>query len=114
MLFELPTAGAAHDDIVQLVIEVWTEQAAKAGIDLSGFNAASPLDERIAWARANGLEIGCVLSRFSSKLQQSTAAQVRECIHCAAGQRFYVPPEYVCVDEAVSGRKSRRDGLDRI
>ena len=114
MNIALPDAGAANDDIVRSCLETWVEAATKAGIDLTGFNPEAPLSERITWALSQGLEIGAILSRFSSKLQHSTASQVCDCAVFAAWHKIYGPPEFVCVDEAVSGRKSRRDGLDRI
>ena len=47
-------------------------------------------------------------------MQHSTESQCRDCTEYAAWHRFYVPPEFVCIDEAVSGRKSRRAGLQRM
>jgi DNA invertase Pin-like site-specific DNA recombinase len=109
----LPVAGAATAEILGLACESWIETATNTGMDLRDLNPRDPLPNRIAWAVGQGLEIGVVLSRFSSKLQHSTAAQVRECLQFAARNRIYVPPEYVSIDEATSGRKSRRAGLDR-
>jgi site-specific DNA recombinase len=114
MSIALPDAGAANAEIARLCQETWTEAAAKAGISLVGFDPAAPLAERIAWALVQGLDIGAILSRFSSKMQHSTPGQVCDCTEFAAWHGIYVPPEFVCVDEAVSGRKSRRDGLDRM
>ncbi len=110
----LPTAGSASPEIAKLVHELWQDEAAKAGINLDGFDPMSSLGDRIAWARGKDLSIGSGLSRFSSKLQHSTAAQIADCVLYAARHNTYLPPEYVCVDEAVSGRKTRRDGLERI
>ncbi|NLF71023.1 MAG: recombinase family protein [Candidatus Anammoximicrobium sp.] len=110
----LPTAGSASPDLVQLVQQTWSEIAARAGIDVMGFDPAASLVDRLAWAQSKGLDIGAVLSRFSSKLQHSTTAQVLDCVSFAANHGIYVPPEFVCVDEGVSGRKSRRDGLERM
>ena len=59
------------------------------------------------------MEIAAVLSRFSSKLQHSTHAQVQHTVEYAARHKMYVPPEYICVDEAEKGRRVRRDGLER-
>ncbi|MCY2995963.1 MAG: recombinase family protein [Planctomycetota bacterium] len=114
MTHVLPTAGSASPDLVQLIQQTWLESAARAGIDLTGFDPAASLVDRLAWAHSKSLEIGTVLSRFSSKLQHSTTAQVQDCVQFAANHGIYVPPEYICVDEGVSGRKSRRDGLDRV
>ena len=81
--------------------------------DLSGFDPASTLEVRIAWAIAQAYEIGTIYSRFSTKLQHSTEDQVRECIQWAARNRIYVPPELISVDEWVKGKQIQRAGLDR-
>src|SRR6516162_3434862 len=109
----LPSEGAAGDNLRRQAHQTWMEAAGKAGVDLRGFRPDAPLAERLAWARGQGLEIATVLSRFSSKLQHSTHSQVQENVAFAAWHRMYPAPEYLCVDEAISGRKTRRDGLDR-
>lgn len=114
MTESLPSAGSASPELALQVRETWADEARRVGIDLSGFDPSAPTGPRLAWARAAGLEIGCALSRYSSKLQHSTGAQIHECLVFAAGRRIYVPPEFACVDEGVSGRKQRRDGLDRV
>jgi site-specific DNA recombinase len=110
----LSDAGAAGDDVVRVVRETWIETALKAGIDLTNFRPDAPLVERLSWALSVGLDIAAILSRYSSKMQHSTDSQCRDCAEYAAWHRFYVPPEFVCIDEAVSGRKSRRAGLQRM
>ncbi len=114
MIDEIPEAGSANAEIRALVHSVWIETLQSRTLDVTGFDPNSALSDRLAWATAHGFLIGGVLSRFSSKLQQSTSAQVRENVVFAGSHRIYVPPEFVCVDEAVSGRKSRRDGLTRM
>ena len=111
---ELPLLGSASVELAQHVHTFWMDNAAKRGIDLTGFDPNATLSERCNFAKARKLDIAAVLSRFSTQLQQSTKTQVEECIRYAASQGFYVPPEYICVDEGVSGRKSRRAGLDRM
>ena len=113
-MIALPVAGAAGAELAPAVHDIWIDAAARAGINLCGFNAAASLPDRLAWAARVGLTIGTVLSRYSMKLQHSTTDQIRDCLQFAAAERTYVPPEYICVDEAVSGRKARRDGLDRV
>jgi hypothetical protein len=110
----LSTAGAATDALARQAHQRWMEAATRAGLDLSGFDPDAPLADRIAWAQARGLGIAAVLSRYSSKMQHSTASQVEECVSFAAWHQIYAPPEYFCIDEAVSGRKARREGLDRV
>lgn len=109
----LPSAGAANAEVALQAHQSWYEAASHVGVDVSGLAFESSLESRLAWALSIGLTIGCILSRFSSKLQHSTSAQVVECVRYAAAHGIYVPPEYVSVDEGVSGRKQRRDGLNR-
>jgi site-specific DNA recombinase len=101
-------------EVAQIAEDHWIEVARRSGVDLTGFDANAPLTDRIAWARAARLDVGGVLSRYSSKMQHSTNSQVQECVAFAATHGIYVPPEFICVDEATSGRKSRRKGLDRM
>jgi hypothetical protein len=109
----LPVEGSADAEVCRMVHEVWVDAARRAGTDLTGFDPGAPLEERLAWAARMGLEVGAVLSRFSKKMQHSTAAQVRDCVKFAAGAGVYTPPEFVCVDEAISGRKRSRAGVER-
>jgi len=87
---------------------------AAAGIDLSGFDPDAPLIDRLSWAREMGLDIGGCYSRYSTKLQHSTYDQVRASVMYGARHKIYIPPEYVCVDEAVKGSRSRRKGWARL
>ena len=82
---QLPVAGAASPDLARRVHEWWTEAAAKAGLDLSGFRPDSPFAERASWAAGIGLVLAAILSRFSTKMQHSTEAQVKRCVEWAAG-----------------------------
>jgi DNA invertase Pin-like site-specific DNA recombinase len=110
----IPTAGAASNELVSQLITTWGEAAKNAGIELIGFDPSAPLEDRLSWARTSGLSVGAVLTRFSSKESSSTTAQAVDCVRFAPSKGIYVPPEYVCVDEAVTGRKMRRVGLDRV
>ena len=69
---------------------------------------------RAAWAASVGLVLAAILSRFSTKMQSSTDTQVRECVEWAARNRMYPPPELVCADEAVTGKKIDLAGLNRV
>ena len=113
MTMKLPPAGAAKPELMAEAHQEWIEEARKNGIDLSTFDPTASLEERIAWAMSVGLEIVCCLSRFSSKLQHSTGDQVLANAKFAAAHKMYLPPEFISVDEGVSGRKTRRDGLQR-
>jgi DNA invertase Pin-like site-specific DNA recombinase len=52
-----------------------------------------------------------IYARFSTKYQHSTEDQVRKCREWAERNGLTVRPEHVFVDEAVTGRSSRRSGL---
>lgn len=115
MSYELPTAGSASDELAAKALAWWMEAAEKSGkIDLSGFDPTATLADRIAWAEQARLDIAAILSRYSTKMQDSTESQVKHCIDYAARHGIYVPPELICVDEAQKGRRVRRDGLDRV
>ena len=104
----LPTAGAASAGIQDVAHQKWLATAARAGIDLSGFDPLATLAQRIAWARGKGLDIATVLARYSKALQHSTRAQVEDDVEFAAWNHMYPPPEFINVDEGVSGRKLPR------
>lgn len=57
MAFQLPDAGAASQELAREVHEWWQEAAEKTDIDLSGFDPTASLDERVAWALGQGLEL---------------------------------------------------------
>ena len=114
MTIILPNEGAADKDVAQSAHERWQQIATEAGVSLKRFDANAPLHERIAWALRAGLLIATIYARFSSKSQHSTGDQVRECIEYAARNGMYVPPEFISADEAVKGKRVRRDGLDRM
>lgn len=114
MASQIPEAGAVNQELIREIRQWWHEAAEKTDIDLSCFDPSAPLDKRISWALEQGLEIGTVYSRFSSKRQHSTPDQVRTCVQHAAQKGIYCPPEFVCVDEAQRGYRTRREGLDRM
>ncbi|HCS49996.1 recombinase family protein [Rubinisphaera sp.] len=110
---QIPSMGAANNELSRNAAKWWSEMAAIHNLDLENFDPNATLETRVAWAIANGCEIGTIYSRFSTKLQHSTDDQVRENIHWAAKNRIYVPPELISVDEGVKGKRTRRAGLDR-
>lgn len=113
-LTTLSQNGALRQELVPLITNTWLEYAAVADIDLKNFPRTGTLQERVVWARGRGLSIGTILTRYSTKDQDSTEAQAAECLKAAVEKNIYVPPEYVCADEGVSGRKTNRDGLNRV
>ena len=68
----IPSMGAATEKLTRSACTWWSEMAAAHHRDLSGFDPASTLEVRIAWAIAQAYEIGTIYSRFSTKLQHST------------------------------------------
>jgi DNA invertase Pin-like site-specific DNA recombinase len=109
----LPSDGSASPEQQASASRWWTETASKCGVDLSSFDASAVLAVRLAWAAAAGLAIGTVCTRFSTKFQDSTEDQIRACVDWAAKNQIFIPPEFLCVDEAVKGRKQNRPGLNR-
>lgn len=76
--------GAASAQVLREVAGAWKAKAKETNVNIQGLDLDAPLSERIAWALAQGLKIGCVLSRYSSKLQHSTTAQAMDCAEYAA------------------------------
>ena len=114
MSSQLPTAGAANSSLASKVHVWWMEAAAKAGVNLDGFDPDAPLAARMTWAFRTSLLIALAYVRFSSKQQHSDEDQLRANVVYAAQNGMYVPPEFVCVDSAVTGRRVRREGLKRV
>ncbi len=114
MTFGINDVGGVTHDLAAEVTRCWLNAAAKSGVDTSNFAPDASLDRRIAWASRQGLENGCIYTRFSSKHQHSTGDQVRTCFEHAASKGIYCPPEFICADEGTSGCRSRRDGLERL
>ncbi|TWT38947.1 recombinase family protein [Blastopirellula retiformator] len=111
---QISEAGSINAELTRETHQWWMEAAESADIDLTDFNPAAPLTDRIAWALRNNLAIGTIYTRYSTKLQDSTADQTKTNVEHAASIGIYCPPEYVCIDEGQRGCKTRRDGLDRM
>lgn len=111
---ELPTAGAAGPDLMAKAASIWVTAAQRAGINVDGLSITAPIGARLAWAATQSLAIGAVNSRYSTDMQHSTLDQVRSNLEWAAANQVYVPPELICVDEAIKGRKDDRPGLNRL
>jgi len=88
MLENIPEVGAAAEELITQIQQVWLEEAKKAGLSIAGFDPNASLTLRLAFVKSHGLEIGGILSRYSTKLQQSTRAQVEECLRFAAHHRL--------------------------
>ena len=111
---QIPEAGSINAELTRETHQWWMEAAESADIDLTDFNPMAPLQERLAWALCNQLEIGTVYTRYSTKFQHSTADQLKTNVEHAAAKCIYCPPEYVCIDEGQRGFKARRNGLNRM
>lgn len=114
MLNDIPRQGAADSSLAFESHRVWEEMAVHAGLDVTGFQPSSSFAERVAWAVGRGLSVASALSRYSNKLSHSTEAQVLDNTRYAASHKMYLPPELICVDEAITGRRKRRDGVARM
>jgi site-specific DNA recombinase len=113
MLQKLPSEGAASPEVMMQAETAWLAAAENGGLLSQGFDLRASLADRIAWMRLHGYSIGVACARYSHTLSRSTVDQVVEIMIFTARKKVYVPPEFVCVDEAVTGKKSRRAGLDR-
>jgi hypothetical protein len=111
---KLPEEGAASKELMLQAHQWWVESARLTGVNVTALSLNTPLQKRIAWAIGHGFSIGTGYSRFSTNRQDSTEAQVRTYIQHAATHKIYVPPEFICVDEARKGRSQRRPGLERM
>jgi DNA invertase Pin-like site-specific DNA recombinase len=112
--FDLPQEGVASAALRDQAHGWWLAAARASGVDLTGFVAGATVAERVAWAVQGGLQIAAGYSRYSTKRQHSTEDQVRVLVEFAARNRMYLPPELLCVDEGKKGRKSDRDGVNRL
>jgi len=113
IMTNLASAGAIDSQLARQASGWWMEAARAAQIDLAGFDPDASLEARLSWARSRGLDIGGILARQSTKMQDSIDSQIREDTQFAAQKKMYTPPEYMCVD-IQTGRKSDRDGLNRM
>ncbi len=91
----------------------WSEAAVAAGRKLEGFEPAASLEERLAWCQGHDFKTACGYGRFSSKMQKSDLDQSRAIVQTAAVKGYYLPPEYISIDRAKTGRSNRRIGLNR-
>jgi DNA invertase Pin-like site-specific DNA recombinase len=90
------------------------EAAKRHGKDLSWLNRDEPLEKRRAAARANGWEIGSSYCRCSTDMQDSYQGQMTACIDKAIASGIVIFPELAAGDEAVSGKKNGRAGLNLV
>ncbi len=60
------------------------------------------------------LQCGAIYARFSTKHQHSIEDQVRKCLEWAEQQGITVRPEHIFTDEGITGRSSRRRGLEGL
>jgi len=113
VLQNLPSEGSASLEVMKQAEGSWLSAADAAELKRKGFNPHASFADRIAWMLLHGYTIGVACARYSHELSRSTVDQIVEIMIFTARKKIYVPPEFVCVDEAVTGKKSRRAGLDR-
>ena len=99
-----------HYDFVRQHIK----EAAKRISELADFPHSAPFEERRAWAKKHGYAVGCMYQRCSLELQDSYDGQIIENIPLALSKKIMVFPELAAGDEGVSGKKSRRIGLEKL
>ena len=76
MRFELSSMGAVSEELARTVHGVCAAAATTAGMDLTGFDPASPIAERVNWARNAGLDVAAVYGRSTICYLQPVAEQV--------------------------------------
>jgi site-specific DNA recombinase len=106
--------SAANQALMGKAQQWWLDAASRHNVNLEGFDPEASYSDRIKWALTSSMIVATIYTRFSTKMQHSTEDQVRESIACAARNGMYVPPELISVDEGVKGRRTRRDGLERM
>ena len=67
MNFLVTDAGGPGEELARKAMQYFRDAALREGLDLTDFDADAPLHQQIAWAEAQGLDIGCTYLRFSSK-----------------------------------------------
>lgn len=108
-----PSTDCPTPEITCRAEQAWHDAAAAAGADLSGLEAAASLKERLAWAIAHGFECGIGYWRSTSHQSRMTLDPILELIEFAARHKIYMPPEHLCIDEAIGRRASYPAGLER-
>ena len=96
------------------IYEQIVEAAKRHNKDLSWLRRGDPLNKRRAAAKANGWEIGGSYCRCSTDMQDSYQGQMTSCIDKAIATGIVIFPEMAAGDEAVSGKRSNRSGLDSV
>ena len=76
MSFKLSSMGAVSEELARTVHSAWAAAAITAGMDLTGFDPASPIAERVNWARNAGLDVAAVYGRSTTRYPQPVAEQV--------------------------------------
>ena len=96
------------------IYEQNAEAAKRHGKDLSWLRPNDSLEKRRAAARAAGWEVGGAYCRCSTDMQDSYKGQVASCIDRSVANNVIVFPELAAGDEAISGKRSDRAGLDLV
>ena len=108
---QFSSAGAATEELCRKAHELWFEEVTKLDVTRSRMDLAASLADRISQAKSMGLLTAAVLSHFAD-YRHRPELQVQQCVIYAAQHEIYVPPEFICVDEATGFHTSTRDGLE--
>jgi len=73
-----------------------------------------PGDRRLRINRGRRRKRGAIYARFSTDFQASIKDQVRACQEWADANDVEIDPTMIFIDEGVSGKKSRRAGLNKL
>lgn len=111
---QIPEAGKATSSLAEKARDWWLEGARAARFDLTGFDPEASLEERLKWCSQMSMDVALAYLRYSTKTQHSDEDQLRSICFFAGQNGLYLPPEFVCADIGVSGRRNRRNGLKRV
>jgi len=106
---EVPAISTTLSVSATPTLETQTQATAGAKDDKS-----IPPDDKSLMGRGRRRKRGAVYTRFSTRFQTSIKDQIRACHDWAASNDVEIDPSMIFIDEAVSGKKSRRAGLDRL
>ncbi len=90
------------------------EAARRHNKDLSWMRQEDPLDKRRMAAKRYGWEVGASYCRCSTDMQDSYQGQMTSCIDKAVANDIIIFPELAAGDEAVSGKRGDRSGLELV
>lgn len=112
-LDDIPAQGMLEPEHHGALSQWWLDAWQAVGRKVDGFEPVASLAVRLAWCVMHGIAVACGYGRFSTKMQSSDMDQARAMVVLAAGKGYYLPPEFISVDRARTGKSRRRQGLER-